>query len=88
MFTIPWNAAHVAVESVFTIPWNTHTTFVSAARTAGDLALYVQSPKDSFPYPHGHCRNSANRLTPTSPGKAADFHAVLGPPDRKLQCVR
>jgi len=50
MFTIPWNAAHVAVESVFTIPWNTHTTFVSAARTAGDLALYVQSPKDSFPY--------------------------------------
>lgn len=21
MFTIPWNAVHVAVESVFTIPW-------------------------------------------------------------------
>jgi hypothetical protein len=22
VFTIPWNAVHVAVESVFTIPWN------------------------------------------------------------------
>jgi hypothetical protein len=21
VFTIPWNAVHVAVESVFTIPW-------------------------------------------------------------------
>jgi hypothetical protein len=23
VFTIPWNAVHVAVESVFTIPWKT-----------------------------------------------------------------
>jgi C-terminal processing protease CtpA/Prc len=53
VFTIPWNAVHVAVESVFTIPWKPCSrsrgirTYVPAERL-GSIPVYILTSHGTF----------------------------------------